>query len=266
MGSVETILVADGEEAFRHSACQFLCNSGFACEGAEDSGEALEHIRRRRFGLMIADARLPPLADLRLVQAAREIDEQMPIILVSGRASPQTVIQSVELAIAGYLAKPVHFEELLWHVHAAIAHSRNRRAVNAIRGRLQSCLLDLDHARSVTHAAGMHGLVSLGTIRTLAASLSELLDLCLCGSQGTTHNLCELLDCRKHPSCREAMADAVEVLKRTKDLFKSKALAELRTRFENLLEPRRPEREAAAMQESTRALSFRFDGPTAART
>jgi len=81
-------------------------------------------------------------------------------------------------------------------------------------------------------------IVSIGTIRTLAACLSELLRRgARSGADRRSPALCELLDCPQQPEHRRAIAEAIEVLKKTKETFKSKALAELRTRLEDLMSP-----------------------------
>jgi hypothetical protein len=48
-------------------------------------------------------------------------------------------------------------------------------------------------------------------------------------------NLCELLDCPQLPIHRQAILEAIGVLEKTKDNFKSKQLAELRTKLEHTL-------------------------------
>jgi DNA-binding response OmpR family regulator len=184
---------------------------------------------------------MPDNPDLRVVQAARERDGQMPVILVTGYPTTETAIRSIELSVVAYLTKPVDFDELLGHVKTAVERSGNRQALSAVRERLQTCLAELEtmQARPIVRTAGRDEMVSIGTIRTLAACLSELLRVGARSSADRgSHNLCELLDCPQQPVHRQAIVNAIEVLKKTKDTFKSKALAELRTKLEDLLGPR----------------------------
>lgn len=238
MERLGSILIVDDDETFRESTCRLLQREGFDCQSAGDADEGVKILQGGRFDFLIADIRMPANPDLRLVQAARELDNQMPVILVTGYPSTDTAIRSVELSVVAYLTKPLKMEELLRHVRPAIAHSRNRRATTAIRGRLQSCLVDLTSAQSkpAPRPGGKDDLVSIGTIRTLAACLSELLELySRSGVDGCAHDLCELLDCPQRPVCRQAIAETIAVLKKTKETFKSKELAELRTKLEDLL-------------------------------
>ncbi len=238
MASIGSILVADDEETFRESTCRLLRREGFDCQCAKDAEEAIESLRTARFDLLLADIRMPRNQDLRLVREARELDSQMPVILVTGYPSTETAIRSVEMSVVAYLTKPLDIDELIPRVRTAVDNSHNRRALSAVRTRLDSCLSDLEATQSkrLPREDETDELVSIGTIRTLAACLSELLELAArsdakCESQ----NLCELLDCQQQPLCRNAIIETIEVLKKTKDAFRSKLLANLRVELEGLV-------------------------------
>lgn len=241
MDNSGSILLVDDDETFRESTCRLLQRQGFDCHCACDGDEAVRALQDRRFDVMVADIRMPDNPDLRVVQAARERDNQMPVILVTGYPSTDTAIRSIELSVVAYLTKPVNFDELLRHIKSSVTHPQTRQAIATVRERLQTCLAELEamQSRPIVLAAGDNEPVSIGVIRTLAACLSELLRLgARSGVDWGAHNLCELLDCPQQPVHRQAIVDAVEVLKKTKDAFKSKALADLRTKLEDSLGPR----------------------------
>ncbi len=238
MTTLGAVLVADDEDTFRESTCRLLRREGFECHSAKDAEEAVESLRRGRFDLLMADIRMPRNPDLRVAREARELDSQMPVILVTGYPSMETAIRSVEMSVVAYLTKPLDFDELIRCVRTAVEHSRKRRALSAVRERLQSCLADLETMASkpLPRADDPGDDVSFGTIRTLASCLSELLKLWARSKQRRRlYMLCELLDCPDQPVGREAILETIEVLKKTKETFKSKALAELRTKLEGLV-------------------------------
>lgn len=240
MDNVGSILLVDDEETFRESTCRLLRRAGFDCESASNGRDAVRALQGRRFDVMVADIRMPDNPDLQLVQAARERDDQMAVILVTGYPSVETAVRSIELSVVAYLTKPLDFDELLGHVKTAIERSQNRQVLSTVRERLQSCLAELEtiQSRPIPRTAGNDELVSLGTIRTMAACLSELLRLGReCGVGLDARNVCELLDCPQLPTHRQAIVDTIEVLKKTKDTFRCKALAEWRMKLEELLAP-----------------------------
>jgi DNA-binding response OmpR family regulator len=241
MDSLGSVLLVDDEETFRESTCRLLRRNGFQCHCAGSGDEAVKALQDRRFDLMIADIRMPGNPDLRVVHAAKELDSQMPVVLVTGYPSTETAIRGIDLSVAAYMTKPLDFDKLLGHLKSAIEHSRKPRVLAAVRERLQTCLADLDAMQSglIPGAAGNEVMVSVGTIRTLAACLSELLRLSpQSGVDSGSSNLCELLDCPQRTIHRQAIVDTIAVLKRTKEAFKSKELAELRTKLEQLFGPR----------------------------
>jgi len=238
MASPGSILIADDDEACRESISWLLQPEGFDCHCVRDTEEAVACLRKNRFDLLVTDICMPDNQDLHIVREARRIDDRMGVILVTGQPSMETAITSIELSISAYLTKPVDDEELVRHVHTSISYSRNQRALAGIRRRLGSCLADLEaiESRRLRQEARSEAVVSMATVRTLASCLSELLDLRSRSRQNQgCQNLCELLDCPQQPVHRKAIVTTIEVLRKTKENIKSKALAELRTRLEKLV-------------------------------
>ena len=238
MASVGSILIADDDETFRESTSWLLRREGFECHSVKDAEEAIECLRRSRFDLLVADIRMPRNPNLRVVQEARELDSQMHVILVTGHPSTETAIRSVEMSVVAYLTKPLDFDELIPYVRTAVTHSRNRRVLSAVRGRLSTCISDLEAVQSkrLPREDETDELVSIATIRTLASCLSELLKFSArSGVDWGSQNLCQLLDCPQRPLHRPAITKTIKVIKETKDTFKSKALAELRMELEGLI-------------------------------
>jgi DNA-binding response OmpR family regulator len=231
------VLLVDDEETFRESTCRLLERRGYRCHTAANGDEAIHSLQERRFDLMVADIRMPGNQDMRVVRAAKELAKEMPVILVTGYPSAETAIRGIDFAVAAYMTKPLDVGKLIEHLQQALEHARGPRTVLAICERLQTCLTDLKRISDQSSPVAENiGAISVGTIRTLAACLSELLEFAgQLGGNFTTRNLCELLDCPQQPVHRQAISETIEVLRQTKDAFKSKALAELREKLERLL-------------------------------
>ncbi len=235
--AVGSILLVDDEETFRESTSRLLRRAGFDCQCVKDGDEAVESLRRGRFDMLVSDIRMPRNPDLRVVREARELDSHLSVILVTGYPSAETAIRGIGLMVDAYLTKPLDIDELLAHVRKAADRSHARRRLTAVVERLHSVVIDLEIEKTKPLlSAPQTDDIALATIRTLASCLSELLALWRkpAADQGLC-NLCELLDCPQRPAHRQAILEAIEVLERTKDSFKSKQLAELRTKLENSL-------------------------------
>jgi DNA-binding response OmpR family regulator len=236
-----SILIADDEDTFRESTSRLLQREGFACHCARNADEAIESLDRQRFDLLIADVHLPHSDSRRLICEARNRSSQMAIIIVTGHPSTETAVRSIELSVIAYLTKPLDFDHLLAQVKSAAEVSFRRCRLSIVHERMQTCLVDLE--MGIASKLPLHQEIAgesiwPGTVRTLAACLSELLKLsAACGATWESNNLCDLLDCPQKPLHRQLIHETIEVLRKTKDDFKCKALANLRAKLENSLKP-----------------------------
>ncbi len=198
---------------------------------------AIESLRHLRYDALVSDIRMPHNPDLRIVKEARNLDGHLPIILVTGYPSAESAIRGIDMAVEAYLTKPIDMDELLALLHKAVLRSRDRRRLSAVVERLCSVVADLEVEDPGPLSWNEEGdESSLATIRTLASCLSDLLDLWHkpLANHGLC-NLCELLDCPQYPARRQIILHAIDVLEKTKDNFKSKQLAELRSKLQQAL-------------------------------
>ena len=235
--AVGSILIADDEETFRESTSRLLRREGFDCQCVKDADEAVAHLRQIRFDVLVSDIRMPRNQDLRVVREARALDGHLPVILVTGYPSAETAICGIDMSVDAYLTKPLNIDELVAHVHKAVKRSHTRRRLAAVVERLHSVVTDLETEQlkpllPILETDDM----ALATMRTLGSCLSDL--LVMWAKPAADHglsNLCTLLDCPQRPVHRQVVLDAIDVLERTKDNFRSKQLAELRTKLERAL-------------------------------
>ncbi len=241
MVGARSILIADDEETFLRSTARLLIREGYKCDCASDGEEAIEKLRTGWYDLLIADIKMPGNPDLALVQQAQRIAHGIPIILVTGYPSVDSAVSSFRLSVAAYLTKPLDFEELRDQVRLLMDRSQSYRTISRVRQHLQKCVEDLLSVEQQGRTLGngtpdSAGLVSIVTIRTLASCLSELLraNAAQCPN-GNSLDLCRLLDCPQQPLHRVAIRETIGVLKKTKNTFKSKELADLRAKLERVL-------------------------------
>ena len=231
------ILIADDDGAFRLATQTLLRRQGFDCESAPDAAAAVDLLGRSEFDLLISDIHMPGNAALELVEKLPQVAAALPVILLTGHPSVQSAARSVRLRVVAYLVKPCEVEELLAISEQAIANHRTFRAVRANRHRLESWAEDLAQIEEVLRNA--KGEEIAGTLQplfqvTLRNLLAVLLDLkqfteALAQQPGKENALKEM-------TLHRALRDAIEVLERTKQSFKSKELGELRHRLQNLLQ------------------------------
>ena len=228
------ILIADDDSAFRLATQTLLRRQGFDCESASDAAGAVDLLGRSEFDLLISDIHMPGNAALELVEKLPQVASALPVILLTGYPSVQSAARSVRLRVVAYLVKPCEVEELLSLAEQAIANHRAFRAVHANRTRIESWAQEL---AKIEQAMGTRNEASSllepffnVTLRNLLTVLLELKQLteALVQQPGKEGVLKEI-------TLHRALKDAIEVLERTKQSFKSKELGELRHRLETML-------------------------------
>lgn len=231
------ILLADDEETFAHSTADLLRREGFECVVVPDAPAAAAQLREAPFDLLIADMRMPGNDRLELIREAPQIAEGLPIILVTGYPSLGSAVQSIRLRVAAYLVKPVDFKELLETVRGAVQYSHCLRALRAGERRLAAWLEDVKRSRGASLEAGGDAWpVVLGSFMgvTLENIVGSLLEL-----EEVLRNVSAIETKGQAPPRAELMAtlrEAVAVLEKTKNAFKSRELGELRRRLSGMIE------------------------------
>jgi DNA-binding NtrC family response regulator len=129
------ILVADDETTFLETTADLLRDEGFECDATADAYMAREMLCQKEYDLLIADIRMPGNLKLELIQGLQEIAAGLPAILVTGYPALDTAILSTRFSVAGYLLKPLDFDELLKLAHEAITRYQAVRVFYRARKR-----------------------------------------------------------------------------------------------------------------------------------
>lgn len=107
MVATKRVLVVDDEEVVCKSYERVLANAGFAVEKANNGKQALHNIAEREYDVMLADLRMPGMDGLQIVRKLRETHPKMPVIVITGYPSQDTLQEAARLGVTDYLTKPV---------------------------------------------------------------------------------------------------------------------------------------------------------------
>jgi DNA-binding NtrC family response regulator len=127
------VLVVDDKEMLRDSVGATLQRAGFGVVTAEGGAAALELIARRRPDCVVTDLKMPGMTGLELVQNAREIDDALPLIVMTAYGAVETAVEAIKLGAFDYLTKPFEGDELIVAVKRAIEHARLTRENAVLR-------------------------------------------------------------------------------------------------------------------------------------
>ena len=97
---------------------------GHAVVEARDQAEAVQAIQQARPALVLSDLRLPAGDGFGVLRAAKELDPELPVIVMTAYGSIQDAVTAMKEGALDFLAKPIDPDHLLLMVERAIAQRR----------------------------------------------------------------------------------------------------------------------------------------------
>ncbi len=136
------ILVVDDESGILETLTILLKNSGFEVETAQGGRAGLEALKSVAPDIVLSDVRMPQVTGIDILESARELDPEMPVILMTAQASLQTAIQAVNQGAFYYIQKPFANDDLVAICRRASEYralrSENKHLKREIRRRERS--------------------------------------------------------------------------------------------------------------------------------
>ncbi len=117
----DRILVVDDDPLIRGSLYELLRGQRFDVEMASDGAEAMEHLQRRPFSLVLADWKMPQVDGFALLDYVKANFPHVNVILITGFASVSSAVEAIRQGAFDYLTKPIQPEELEATVQRALA-------------------------------------------------------------------------------------------------------------------------------------------------
>jgi DNA-binding NtrC family response regulator len=107
------ILLVDDEQGIVETLTILFRGAGYEVIGALGGKAGLEAIETERPDLVVSDIRMPGATGLDVLTRAREVDPELPVILMTAQASLQSAVQAVNEGAFYYIQKPFSNDELL---------------------------------------------------------------------------------------------------------------------------------------------------------
>ena len=107
------ILVVDDDQIVLESCKRVLAVEGFEVYTASSADKALETMEKDDFDLVLIDVKMPERNGMSLIKEIKGKRPNMPIVVMSGYPTPETIAGGVEMGAAEFIAKPFTPDELL---------------------------------------------------------------------------------------------------------------------------------------------------------
>ena len=120
---MQSVLVVDDEPTARSMLRLILVRAGFEVREAKDGYEALEQVERIIPDVMLLDIMMPGMDGFTVCQILREQENtvDLPIIMLSARADPESGNTGMRVGATKYLTKPVTPDELTRHIREVLS-------------------------------------------------------------------------------------------------------------------------------------------------
>lgn len=131
------ILLVDDEPRILNSLKELLNGRGYALTLAASGREAIAHLNRSSFELVILDLHMPEVSGHDVMDFMNERNRGVNVIVTSGASEIDAAIGAIRRGAYGYLRKPYPREELLKTVDNALQQRRLQDENHRITSRLE---------------------------------------------------------------------------------------------------------------------------------
>jgi DNA-binding response OmpR family regulator len=114
---MQKVLVVDDEPEAVDLLREFLTAKGYEVLAASTGEDALRMLTQERPRLMLLDIRMPVMSGLEVLKRAREIDQEVGIIMVTAVDEESIGREALKLGAFDYIVKPLdltYLERVLW--------------------------------------------------------------------------------------------------------------------------------------------------------
>ena len=116
------VLLVDDDVAMRASTEQALELAGLHVTGFGSAEEVLGHAGPGLDGVVLSDIRMPGMDGMTLLQRLRDLDPDLPVILITGHAELQLAVEAMRRGAYDFIEKPFAAQNLIAVLRRALDH------------------------------------------------------------------------------------------------------------------------------------------------
>jgi two-component system nitrogen regulation response regulator GlnG len=107
------ILIADDDQDMAQLLGRLVHREGLTPLLAKDGKEALQLVRAGDPDVLLADLRMPGMDGMELMRKAKDLDPELPVILITGFAEVRGAVEAIRAGAHDFLAKPFEHPQVL---------------------------------------------------------------------------------------------------------------------------------------------------------
>ena len=118
------ILVVDDDKNTRRLLKAVLETEGYTVSTAENGEDALEVMDKEVIDLVVLDIMMPKMNGYEFTKTLRDVDNNLPILMVSAKQMPEDKKQGFLVGTDDYITKPIDEEEMLLRIRALLRRAK----------------------------------------------------------------------------------------------------------------------------------------------
>ena len=124
MNRAAPVFLIDDDKDLRRATAQTLELAGFAVSAFADPREAIAAISPAFEGIVVSDIRMPHIDGLQLFALLKDMDADLPVILITGHGDIPMAVQAIQDGAYDFIAKPFPADRLVQSVRRAAEKRR----------------------------------------------------------------------------------------------------------------------------------------------
>ena len=118
---MKKILIVDDDTVVLSSCKRILESEGYEVSLTSSVKEALQMLEEKKFDIILVDVIMPGYDGMYLIGNVRENLPNLPILVMSGYPTPETISSGMRMGATHFIAKPFTPDELISAVQKAFA-------------------------------------------------------------------------------------------------------------------------------------------------
>jgi len=121
------ILCIDDDVDICHLLKRFLTKNGYNVETAFTGVSGLQALKNSKFDLVLCDFRLPDKDGYEMIREIKAAKPSVQVILITAYSDVKTAVKAIQLGAFEYVSKPIHPEEILMNIRAALQKNEDNK-------------------------------------------------------------------------------------------------------------------------------------------
>ena len=101
-------------------------NTDYEVETTNNPSEALKMVMENDYNLVISDLKMPGMDGLELFDEVREMDPDLPLIIITAYGSLETSDEAIKKGVADFITKPFRKDSILFTINRVLELTRVR--------------------------------------------------------------------------------------------------------------------------------------------